>query len=424
MPKIREKRGQTTSMSISPWMRKKGSKEGHLTHEHSLQPAMYSVLLAEGPLVSSAGQKTADSCLQQQLPETLRFPAQHAKAIKRLHCSVASDSNDTGWHTMYRPGSSSSSKINHQQNVQQQQQPDASQLEHSHHPECSYGTESSSCSILQVKLTAQERLSEGSVAISTEWQPPAAAGQPQQQPAQRQPLLLHTGVQSIPPQRQTIPDQDSCHNADSTILQGVALLAWQPSGAVLGLFLAGNSSSNDIINISDCTAGVMGWQQLEDHQQQQTQQQTPGPGRTPALCLGLQGKQVLGVHSCYRDPDWALLQLSLIRFCEGSNGSCSSSTALASGNSIYQQALLHGQQQCGQSLKQTLQQQQQPSEQTEAEQQQQQRQDDEGALGEGNPDEVAAETVAWVQRTGGDLATLEPADMDDEDTGQQLVLCC
>jgi hypothetical protein len=202
----------------------------------------------------------------------------------------------------------------------------------------------------------------------------------------------------------------------------VALLAWQPSGAVSGLFLAGNSSSNDIINISDCTAGVMGWQQLEDHQQQQTPQQTPSPGRTPVLCLGLQGKQVLGVHSCYRDPDWALLQLSLIRYCEGSNGSCSSSTALASGNSIYQQALLHGQQQCGQSLKQTLQQQQQPSEQTEAEQQQQQRQDDEGALGEGNPDEVAAETVAWVQRTGGDLAMLEPADMDDEDTGQQLVL--
>ncbi|GBF88057.1 hypothetical protein Rsub_00769 [Raphidocelis subcapitata] len=120
--------------------------------------------------------------------------------------------------------------------------------------------------------------------------------------------------------------------------------------------------------------------------------------------FGLMGQQLLAQHSCYRDTEWGLLRLSLIRFdapaarSGGSDEGDSSSggdNAGASGGD-----------------------------------------EDDGSSGSGGGEGssvsgsggsepeggegAGAEITTWVQRDGGDLARLSPADPGDEDTAAAL----
>jgi hypothetical protein len=104
---------------------------------------------------------------------------------------------------------------------------------------------------------------------------------------------------------------------------------------------------------------------------------------------------VLGIHSCYRDPEWALLQLIIIRY---SNGDVAKQFKAAAAEAAVQVGLPHG-----------------PGTPAAAAEKDEDGSDAAAGVETGLASSQA-ECVAWVQRKGGDLVTLEPADMDDEDT--------
>ncbi|KIZ02478.1 hypothetical protein MNEG_5483 [Monoraphidium neglectum] len=155
-------------------------------------------------------------------------------------------------------------------------------------------------------------------------------------------------------------------------LVGVARLALLPSGDLSGHLVTQDSSGD-------------------------------GSGGGRSTCFGLVGRQVLAQHSCYRDTEWGLLRLSIIRFADkaaagaraSAGGGASSSSGRSSAGS---------------------------SDGGEESEEENDRRASPGAGGEakGGEFEAEAEAVAWVQRSGGDLVRLEPADFDDEDTAAVL----
>jgi hypothetical protein len=219
---------------------------------------------------------------------------------------------------------------------------------------------------------------------------------------------------------QRLQDQQQ-QQQQGKVLRGVAQLLLHPSGSISGHFVGAPGSSGG---------------ELQQQQQQ--------------VCLGLQGRQVLGIHSCYRDPEWALLQMSVIKYSSnhGTRSGNTGSGCVGVGNSSSRAEA--EQQMSGVDMKQQqdLQQhaakrQRMEHQSTESQHQQQQRDGTPGlpgdgggaaadseaqyiALGaaaaaaavvpDGRPNEPVFEAEAWVQRSGGDLVALEPANMEDEDT--------
>jgi hypothetical protein len=183
-------------------------------------------------------------------------------------------------------------------------------------------------------------------------------------------------------------------NNDAAALRGVAQLALHPSGAITGHFVALNNPLNSSSKPNSTTAAAALATAKADHSKAACKP-AGGISSSSRLCLGLQGRQVLGIHSCYRDPEWALLQLSVIR-CGSSGSDGSSATAAAVVQASQQQGSMQDAAAAAAG--------------------------DDGAAvcfggaAIGSQADADAEAVAWVQRMGGDLVTLVPADFDDEDT--------
>lgn len=113
------------------------------------------------------------------------------------------------------------------------------------------------------------------------------------------------------------------------------------------------------------------------------------------MCFGLMGRQVLAQHSCYRDTEWGLLRLSIIRFATKRGPQISPcGPQAAAGRPIDEQPEGEG-----------------SAAAAAAEASEVAEEGDEG---------TDAEVISWVQRSGGDLVRLEPADYDDEDTAAVL----
>jgi hypothetical protein len=170
-------------------------------------------------------------------------------------------------------------------------------------------------------------------------------------------------------------DQAAAGPTTST-LQGAAQLVLLPDGSITGQFVATSPSSST------------------------------NSATSRGLCLGLRGTQVLGLHSCYRDPEWALLQLAVICY-DGSSGSGSQAAACASERASSDAALLQAAAAAGGAAGADVAAALQAAVESAAAS---------AATADSGDAEGQAEAVAWVQRTGGDLATLSPADFDDEDT--------
>lgn len=195
-----------------------------------------------------------------------------------------------------------------------------------------------------------------------------------------------------------VPASDTTAAAASSLtpaLSGVAQLVIHPSGSISGYFIELDSGTSS------------GGKQQDSNSRQR-------------VCLGLQGRQVLGIHSCYRDPEWALLQLSIIRY--GSSDAAAAAAAVAA-SSVDVSGITPAapSEPC---LRPAAAAPPPPAPGSAAAQGAAGAAGDVPAALDGVPPAEAdvhastsqAEAVAWVQRKGGDLVTLLPADLDDEDT--------
>eukprot|EP00877_Chromochloris_zofingiensis_P003765 jgi/Chrzof1/1338/Cz10g03150.t1 len=121
------------------------------------------------------------------------------------------------------------------------------------------------------------------------------------------------------------------------------------------------------------------------------------------LCLGITGRQLLAEHTCYRDVEWGLMELTIIHYGSNPHDQSRSSNEAA--------AALH-----------------EEGEATSADDEYpDQHNDDQFDANHGAGDirrqgagHATSQVVTWAQRTGGDLFKLEPADMDDDDTADAI----
>ena len=239
--------------------------------------------------------------------------------------------------------------------------------------------------------------------------------------------------------------------SSTPVLQGVAQLVLHPSGSIFGHFVCTQpltpqtalrqaQQHSSITNSSKAAVR----QAPRSSAAQQFASSSSG-GSSTRLCLGLQGRQVLGIHSCYRDPEWALLSLAIIRYGSSGNPTADAAATASAAAAVADAAAeagvgaegdlpsstvpsitpvtptaaaaaaAAGGGVAGSAAAQTAALRADPAASPAA---------PEEAVSWGNGSSSSsssssssqAEAVAWVQRKGGDLVTLEPADLDDEDT--------
>lgn len=105
-------------------------------------------------------------------------------------------------------------------------------------------------------------------------------------------------------------------------------------------------------------------------------------------CISILGRQVLSENVCYRDADWALCKLTLRSRGAPPGSSALPRTAGSGGGGaglLPASAAIHGER-----------------------------------GGSAGPSGPPAEAEAWVQRTGGDMIRLRPADLSDEPTAEAI----
>lgn len=205
---------------------------------------------------------------------------------------------------------------------------------------------------------------------------------------------------------------------NTNTLQGVAQLVLHPSGAISGHFVALNTHSTTQPN-SNKTAGTHGGKPDSSP----TTATHNSSSSSKALCLCLQGRQVLGIHSCYRDPEWALLQLSVMRYSGSADaGETAASAAVTAGLLLASSppgaaaAAAPDTAAAAPAGTVTVADTAEAAAAAGTKAAAAAGQEADALSGAADAGSVQAEAVAWVQRKGGDLVTLEPADFDDEDT--------
>jgi len=134
-------------------------------------------------------------------------------------------------------------------------------------------------------------------------------------------------------------------------------------------------------------------------------------------CFGLLGRQILAQHSCYRDTEWGLLQLSIIRFAAQKQQQQQQQQQHANSNghpAAANGALSHSPRKRGRSSSLNGATTTGSSSSNDGEE------EEGGSSSMEEEEEGEAEVITWVQRSGGDLASLTPADYNDEDTAAVL----